>query len=143
MRKILVTIPLLLAAQTGFAEGFTMGTGYNFIPGSYYLSMGYQKDRIAFESKVISMGEEEPDTKPGPEITLDVLAYAPSLPMYVRAGYVFGGGKNGYNIGVGFDYKLSERWTVRVEDTYFKVQEDYGDPAEGEQLFSIGLKYKF
>lgn len=132
-----------MTANQGLAEGLVVGTGHNFIPGSYYVSFGYETGQFSFESRVISLGEEEPDTKPGPEITLDVLAYAPSLPLFVRGGYVFGGGKNGYNLGVGVDFKLSKQWSIRIEDTYFKVQEDYGEPAEGETLFSVGLRYKF
>ena len=121
-----------------------MSTGYNFIPHSAYASVGYEFNRFAVEGLVMSMGKEEPNTKPGPEVTLDVLAYAPSWPIFVKAGIVTGGGgKNGYNLGVGVDFPLVDHWSLRTQVTYFHVKEDIGEPAEGEKLVSVGLKYQF
>ncbi len=91
----------------------------------------------------MSMGQEEPNTKPGPLYALNALVYAPSWPVFIKGGYVFGGGKDGYSVGVGIDIKLTEKWSLRLQDTYYKAQEDFNEPAEGETLLSIGLKYSF
>lgn len=143
-KNTLVAISLLLAAQTGLAEGFYFGVGYDFRPGSSDVFLGYQKKYMAIEANIFNMGKEEPTTRPGVENSLNVLAFVPSLPLFIKAGFVTGSsGKNGYDFGAGADFALNDHWAIRCQITHFKVTEDLGEASETENIFSTGLKYQF
>ena len=144
MKKTLIALSFLLTAQTGLAEGFYVAAGYDFRPGSSDVSLGYQKKYLAFEANVFNMGKEEPTTKPGLENSLNVLAFVPSLPVFIKAGFVTGASnKNGYNFGTGADFSLNSYWAIRCQVTHFKVAEDLGGASESENIVSVGLKYQF
>lgn len=139
---MLISVPFLFLAQTGFADGINFGAGSNTIPDSWYLSMGFKAKRVGMEVMAVRMGREEPTTKPGPEYILDGQFFPISLPIFVKAGLVFGGGKNGVNIGIGADYPLSKHLSIRIEDTQYRVREDYNQGPETENQISIGLQYE-
>lgn len=134
---------LLLTTQTGFSEGLYLDGGYDFIPGSADFAFGYQANNLAFEVSALIRGKEEPITKPGPQISLNVLSFIPSEPIFVKAGVVTGAGKSGYNLGTGFDYAINDRWGIRNQITHYRVTEDAGQAAESENLVSVELKYQF
>ena len=144
LKNTLIAITLLLAARTGFAEGFYVAAGYDFRPGSSDVSLGYQKKYMAVEVNVFNMGKEEPTTKPGVENSLNVLAFVPSLPIFFKAGLVTGSSnKHGYNFGAGADFALNASLAIRCQVTHFKVTEDLVGASESENIASVGLKYQF
>jgi hypothetical protein len=143
MKKTLLALPLLFAMHTGFAEGFYFALGYDFIPGSSDVSIGYRANHIGIEAMVLNRGKEEPTTKPGPQLSLDMVAFAGSLPVFIKGGIVTGGGKNGYDVGAGADFPLSNHWAIRTQVIHFKVTEDSGQDAEAENMISVGFRYQF
>ena len=144
MKYTLIALPFLIVLNWARADEFNVSGGTNNIPHDGYVSAGYQIDRWAVEALIQSMGNEEPDTKPGPEVTLELLVYLPSWPVFAKGGPVTGGGgKNGYNVGVGADLPLYEHWSVRTQITDFHVKEDRGGRSEAETIFSVGLRYQF
>lgn len=143
MKRLTILLLLLLATQSGYSEGLYLGGGYDFVPGSADFALGYQANNLAVEMSVLIRGKEEPVTKPGPQISLNVLSFIPSQPIFVKAGVVTGMGKNGYDLGAGFDYAINDRWGIRNQVTHYRVTEDAGQAAESENLISVGLKYQF
>jgi len=144
MQKLIIYASILLLPQLGLAGDFNAGIGYNFIPDSGYASIGYKSGLLGVEGVVIRMGQEEPDTKPGPLFCFDGMLYIPKIPMFIKLGLEGGNGKNGYNAAIGVDISLWKHWSVRVQDThFFNFKEDYGDSAENEDIVSAGLHYNF
>lgn len=141
--NLLLCLPMCVMAGASHAGGLTAGLGYGFIPGAAYLSLGYRENAWALEAAVINKGREEPTTHPGPEITLDALAFAGSWPIFLKAGVVTGSYKHGYDVGVGVDWALNKPWAIQLEDTHFRVTEDFGPGAESENMISIGLQRAF
>jgi len=141
---IVASMGCMAGAQAAGATGFNAGLGYNFLPRAAYSAVGYDFGPWGFEASVISLGREEPTTKPGPEYSLDLIGYLPWAPMFIKAGPQAGGGhKSGYNFGGGFDIPLAAAWSVRVQETHFSVREDQDREAESENLFSVGIRYQF
>jgi len=143
MKRLIVFILLLLTINAAWADGYYVGGAYDFIPGSGEVSLGYQAHIVGVEAAVLSRGKEEPLTKPGPQISLDMLATILSSPIFVKAGIVTGTGKRGYNVGGGVDFALSYRWAIRTQIVHYRVTEDIGQGAESENLISLGVKYQF
>lgn len=117
--------------------------GYNFIPGSNYVALGFRSGMWGAEALVMSLGKEEPTTRSGPEGSLDVLAYVPHLPVFVRAGIVTGWAKQGLDIGAGVDLPLTRKIALRIQSIEFNATEDAGHSRESEHQFSVGILYHF
>ena len=141
--NLLLCLPMFFTADICHAGGLTAGLGYGFIPGAAYLSLGYRENGWGIEGSVINKGREEPTTHPGPEINLDAVAFAGSWPIFLKGGLVTGSHKHGYNVGMGIDWALNKQWAIQLEDTHFRVTEDYGPGAESENMISVGLQRAF
>jgi hypothetical protein len=141
--KLFFCLAMLFLLKASDADGLTAGVGYGFIPGAAYLALGYRHQDWAIEASVINKGREEPTTHPGPEITLDALAFAGSWPVFVKGGIVTGSHKHGYNVGAGVDWALNKQWAIRLEDVHFRVTEDVGPDAESENMISVGVQRAF
>jgi len=143
MKNTIVFILPLLKIDAASADGYYVGGAYDFIPGSAEVSLGYQANNFGVEAAALNRGKEEPLTKPGPQISLNMLAFIGSSLAFVKAGVVTGTGKTGYNIGGGFDFTLSDHWAIRSQVIHYRVTEDFRQGAESENLISVGLKYQF
>ncbi len=142
---------ILLAASLGSvaqARNLNVGAGYNFIPGSAYVSLGYRHTvpgltTFGLDAFLITTGKEERAVRPGPEFSLDGLVYLPGYPLFAKFGAVAGWGKYGLDGGFGVDLPLGSAWFVRLQDTYFTATEDRTGGMESENLISAGLHYRF
>ncbi len=144
MKKLLASLVLVSSSVCAVADESYVGAGTLFIPGSGFVTVGKKWDAYGVQATVWNHGEEEPDTKPGPEICLDAVWYIPKTPVFLHAGLVTGGNsKDGYRMGVGAEYRFSPKWSVRLIATFHKVAEDWSEPPEDEKLISAGLFYRF
>lgn len=142
---ILMAVSFGSAAQ---ARNVDIGAGYNFIPGSAYVSLGYRNavpglTTFGIDAFLITTGKEERAVRPGPEFSLDGLVYLPGYPVFAKFGAVAGWGKYGLDGGFGVDLPLASAWFVRLQDTYFTATEDRTGGMESENLISAGLHYRF
>ncbi len=122
-----------------------VGGGYNFFPGSGYVSAGYRLGLFGVDAMLITMGKEEPAVRPGPELGLDGLVYVPGLPVpvFAKLGPVAGWGKYGVNAGAGVDVPLAGPFFARLQDTWYYATEDQTGGFESENLISLGLHLHF
>lgn len=130
-------------AQSAAAGSFNAGAGYNFFPGSAYVSAGYRQGIFGVDAFLITMGKEEPTVRPGPEFSLDGLVYLPGFPVFAKLGAVVGWGKYGMNAGCGVDIPLFGPLFARLQDTWFHATEDQTGGFESENLISLGLHVHF
>lgn len=143
-KRFLILLPLLLATQNAIAEGYYVAVGYDFIPDSADISLGFQAKYVAIEANILNMGKEEPTTKPGRENSLNVLAFILPWPVFIKAGIVDGeSNKHGYTLGGGADYVLNGNWAIRGQVTQYRVSEDFDSENESENILSVALKYQF
>ncbi|NNM60682.1 MAG: hypothetical protein HKM03_00760 [Steroidobacteraceae bacterium] len=140
---VLLSILPSLRSQDAAANGLNVGAGYDFVPGAGYVAAGYRRGLWDFEASLLRMGKEEPTTRPGPEMSLNVLGYLPAYPVFLKAGVVTGWQKSGYDFGAGVDVPLGDRWSGRLQVTHDTAREDLGAKTESETLLSVGLKYDF
>jgi len=134
----------MLASPIAAAGDVDLFAGYNFIRDATTSSIGYQSSfGLGAELVLISTGKEEPNTKPGPEICFNGVLYVPRQPVFVKAGLVTGNGKDGYDLGFGFDLDITRQWGLRLQETHFRVREDYNRSSESENLVSLGLTFRF
>ena len=133
----------LVLSNAAVANTANVGAGYNFIPGSAYVSLGFRHANFGVDAFLISMGKEEPTVRPGPEFSLDALGYLPKYPVFAKLGIVAGWGKYGFNAGLGVDIPIIRSWFARLQDTYYRATEDETGGAESENLISLGLHYRF
>lgn len=138
-----LTTMLWVASASASAATWNVGTGYNFVRSSGYVSIDARRGQIAAEVFLMSMGGEEPTTNPGPEWSLDVLGYLPALPVFAKAGVVAGWRKHGENVGCGVDWPVSRHWFLRLQDTLFHATEDQHQGIETENIISLGAHYRF
>ena len=131
------------ASPQAHASAWIVGSGYNFIRQSAYVSLDYRKGQLAGEAFLMSMGGEEPTTNPGPELSLDALGYLPWLPVFGKIGVVAGWKKYGENIGCGVDLPITHYWLLRLQDTFFHATEDQHRNPETENILSVGAHYRF
>ncbi len=124
---------------------FNVGGGYNFFPGSGYVSAGYRMGLFGVDAMLITMGREEPAVRPGPELGLDGVVYVPGLPVpvFAKLGPVAGWGKYGVNAGCGVDVPLVGPFFARLQDTWYYATEDQTGGFESEDLVSLGLHVHF
>ncbi len=122
---------------------FAVGIGDNFIPGSSYVSLAWRRDGWAVEGMLMRLGREEPTTKPGPEMSVDVLRQLPWWGLFVRGGVVAGWGKKGYDLGLGVDVPLATHWALRLQDRHVHATEDQIGGAESENIVSLGVDYRW
>ncbi|OIQ83907.1 hypothetical protein GALL_342810 [mine drainage metagenome] len=108
----LAVLACLISALIGnpaSAAHWSAGAGYAFISGSNYVALDYRKGNLAGDLYLLHMGREEPTTKSGPELSMNLLAYLPNYPFFAKAGVVAGWGKRGADAGLGIDMPLSKR----------------------------------
>ncbi len=143
MKKLLLAMVLFGSNVCALADESYFGAGTLFIPQSGFVTIGHKWNEMGVQATVWSHGEEEPTTKPGPEICLDAMWWIPNVPVFLHAGLVTGNGKDGYRLGLGAEYRITQRWSVRLISTFHKVTEDFNEPPEDETLISAGLFYRF
>jgi hypothetical protein len=125
------------------AAPFNVGAGYNFIPDSAYVSLGYRHANFGLDALLLSTGKEERAVRSGPEFSLNALGYLPRFPVFVKLGVVAGWGKYGVDGGFGVDVPLPYHCFLRLQDTYYHATEDRTGGMESENILSAGLHVGF
>ncbi len=93
----------------------SMGTGYNFVPGSSYVSCDDRFGKFAAQAWLMTTGQEEPTTRSGPERDLNLPAYLPSSPVFAKLRVI---------AGLGIDWPITCCWSVCLQDTFHWATED-------------------
>lgn len=133
-----------IAMQPARAGDMSIGAGYNFIPGSDYVSFDDRWGNFAAEALLMTTGQEEPTTRPGPELDLNLLAYLPSYPVFAKVGVISGlWGKRGADAGFGIDWPFTRSWSVRLQDTFNWATEDQRPGYELEHQIALGVEFHF
>lgn len=141
---VAAVLALAIAAQPARAGDLSLGAGYNFVPGSGYVSFDDRFGNFAAEAWLMTTGQEEPTTRPGPELDLNLLAYLPSCPVFAKVGVISGlWGKRGADAGFGIDWPLTRRWSVRLQDTFNWATEDQHPGYELEHQVALGIEFHF
>jgi opacity protein-like surface antigen len=148
---IKLLLALALASPAAFAEEIYVSGGFDFRPGAFDLAIGYRAQYLGLEASMIKEDARLLDRQRNQVKSLDIVGFVPitrQTTIFVKVGashfrYDEASNSlvNGWNAGVGVDYRLASQWSLRSSLTYLRIftDEDFHQAA----LLSVGLKYSF